>query len=466
MKEKNSLEKIIGSSESTAIEWKQSLAETKEIIASIAAFANTEGGKIIIGACDKGTVKGVAVGKGTIENFTNKIRQNLQPVIHPKISIEKIREKQIIVVTVKEALDKTILAYGLPYKRVGKSSVKMGKDEYEHLILEKHKAETNFDSQICKEATLKNIDWKFVKDFFIPLYEDIINKKISGTPEKVLESLGCVRKRKPTNAGILLFGEDPQKFFMNVYIAVARYKGKEVATERLDYKEFTGNILKQIDDCDNYIKEHTAIMSKQDPSKIQRDDIPEYGKFSIRELITNTICHRDYTNQNTKIIIKMFDNSIEFYNPGGLPKPITPQNITKKQFSRNPTISKVLAKVLYIEELGEGWDKIIEEHKKHFLKPKIPHIESDDFSTLVTIFSSKEKFIKQLEKEKHHQVDLNERQKKAIGHIKKYGKITKAQYMEINKISHKTAYVELNDMIKNKVIVREGKSRATVFLIK
>jgi len=182
----------------------------------------------------------------------------------------------------------------------------MGKEEYEQLILDKHKTQVNFDSESCKGAILKDIDWNFVKEFFVPIYEDVIKKKTSRSPQKVLESLGCIRKGKPTNAGILLFGKEPQKFFMNAYIALARYKGKEVGTERLDYKEFMGSLLKQIDDCDHYLKEHMAVMSKQDPSKIQRDDIPEYGMFSIRELITNTICHRDYTNQNTKIIIKMF----------------------------------------------------------------------------------------------------------------------------------------------------------------
>jgi len=84
-------------------------------------------------------------------------------------------------------------------------------------------------------------------------------------------------------------------------------------------------------------------MSKLLPYQVQRQDIPEYGLFSIRELITNTVCHRDYENQHTKIIIKIFSNKIEFYNPGGLPENITPRNIAEKQYSRNPVIAKVLA---------------------------------------------------------------------------------------------------------------------------
>ena len=67
------LQKIIGSAESTTIEWKESLSETDDIIKTIAAFANTEGGTIIVGVSDTGRWKGVTVGKATIENFTETV---------------------------------------------------------------------------------------------------------------------------------------------------------------------------------------------------------------------------------------------------------------------------------------------------------------------------------------------------------------------------------------------------------
>jgi len=47
--------------------------------------------------------------------------------------------------------------------------------------------------------------------------------------------------------------------------------------------------------------------------------------FSVRELITNAVCHRDCANQGCKIIIKMFDGKIEFYSIGDLPEWITPE---------------------------------------------------------------------------------------------------------------------------------------------
>jgi ATP-dependent DNA helicase RecG len=198
-------------------------------------------------------------------------------------------------------------------------------------------------------------------------------------------------------------------------------------------------------------------MSRLLPYRVEREDIPEYGFFSIRELVTNAICHRDYSNQHTKVIIKMFSDRIEFYNPGSLPEEITPQNITEKQFSRNPVIAKVLAKVKFIEELGEGWNKIIKEHKEHPMKPKMPKIKADKISVLVTLFSSKEKFEIGLE--------FSNRQIKAIDYVKSYGKITNHEYKNINRVTKKTATRDLQDLAGRGVLLRVGRTGKSVHYI-
>ena len=201
-------------------------------------------------------------------------------------------------------------------------------------------------------------------------------------------------------------------------------------------------------------------MSRLQPGKVRREDIPEYGKFSVRELITNAVCHRDYLDRGGKIIIKMFNNKIEFYNRGGLPEGITPENIVKEQYSRNPTIARVLAKVEYIEELGEGWDKIIKEHKLHPLNPKLPEIKADQHSVLVVLFSTKEKF-----KEKEIEIELNERQRKAIEYLEKNRKMSRGEYAKMFKISPRMANKDLKDLEVKKLIYRRGKGRGVYYTL-
>jgi ATP-dependent DNA helicase RecG len=450
------IKNLIESGQSENLEFKSSLADINEIVKDVSAFSNLRGGRILVGISNSGKILGVEVGKDTAERLTNKIVSNTEPKVFPSITIAEIDKKKIIVVEVTKSPD-IVFAFGRAFKRVGKSTLRMSKEEIKRLILERKKV--YWDEQICEGASLDDIDWKFVNEEFTPLYEKISERKIVGRPIELLKSLGCVKNSQVTNAGILLFGKNPQKFFINSYIALGRYRGKEISGEKLDYKEFSGNLFQQIDNCNKYIVEHTAIMSKLIPGEVRRRDIPEYGRFSIRELITNAVCHRDYSDQGSKIIIKMFDDRIEFYNPGSLPAWITPKNITVEQYSRNPMIAKVLAKVKYIEELGEGWDKIIKEHKEHPLKPKLPRIKVSENSFLVTLFSTKEKF--GIERK----IPLSEREKKIVNFIRSTGRITTRECASLLGVSSDTALRELSKLKSAGLIKRKGVGRSIYYVI-
>ena len=461
------IKELIKKGETQRIEFKKSLAERKEILKTISAFANSKGGKIFVGIEENkdGSVKeiiGIKIRGREIENLSNEIKQNTDPVMFPSIEIRGIKGKHVLSIEVTESPLKPVFTkidkIPVAFKRVGKVNQKITANELRRMISEGK--EFLWDSQICEDSILDDIDWEFVEKVFIQLYEEVSKKKLVGSSKELLNSLGCIKNNEPTNAGILLFGKNPQKFFMNSYIALARYKGEEVSVKRLDYKEFSDNLFKQIDQCNRYIKDHITVMSRLLPYQVRRQDIPEYELFSIRELITNAVCHRDYYDQHTKVIIKMFSDKIEFYNPGCLPGEVTPENITEKQYSRNPIIARVLAKVEYIEELGEGWNKIIDEHKKHLLKPNLPSIKADRDSVLITIFSTINKF----EEEKF--LELSERQKKIIEYLKENKKITRSICMKILDISKDTALRELSKLVSKNIIKREGIGRGIYYVLK
>ncbi len=79
----------------------------------------------------------------------------------------------------------------------------------------------------------------------------------------------------------------------------------------------------------------------------------------------------------------MFSDRIEFDSPGGFEGGVNEKNILEKQYSRNEVLTNVFNKIQYIEELGEGWDKIIDEHKKHPLKPKLPIVKDVEGTVIV-----------------------------------------------------------------------------------
>lgn len=181
--------KLIGPSESTTIEWKPSLSQINEIIESIVAFSNTEGGKLFVGVSKHGEFIGVSIGKGTIENLANKIAQHTEPKIQPRITVKKIEGKEIIIIEVKPSGDKLILADGRPYKRVGPSTRRMGKDEYEERIFEKYKDKLQFDEMICRGSTFKDIDSQKVRWFL----DEAEKQKRFTVPKKIIVKDALIR---------------------------------------------------------------------------------------------------------------------------------------------------------------------------------------------------------------------------------------------------------------------------------
>lgn len=74
-------------------------------------------------------------------------------------------------------------------------------------------------------------------------------------------------------------------------------------------------------------------------------------------------------------------------------------------------------------------------------------------------------FEEEIEKEKLHVLDINERQKKAIKHVKSKGSIARNEYMKINNVSHKTAHLELKELVEKNIFIQDGKGRATKYML-
>ena len=229
--------------ESETLEFKEFLSGWKEIIETISAFSNTKGGTILIGINDSGKIKGVDIGKSTLEDLANKIKENTDPKIYPHINTKVIDGKSIIIINAKESSDHLILALGRPLKRVGKSTMRMSKDEYENLILEKHKDKLQFDSQVCPKATIRDIDKEKVRWFLRKAKEERSYDINPETPIKeVLNRFNLMQNEKLTNTAILLFSKDLQRFFPQVKIRAGRIKDSD-GLDFIDMKLLEGTLV-------------------------------------------------------------------------------------------------------------------------------------------------------------------------------------------------------------------------------
>src|SRR5687768_10381486 len=116
-------------SEDERRENKQSLGETREIVESVTAFATAGGGTISIGIRPDGSRVGVQLGKASLENMANSIKQNTEPPQYPSIQVEGPEESAVIRITVQESPVKPVWAYGRPFKRVGRTNQRLSPEE-------------------------------------------------------------------------------------------------------------------------------------------------------------------------------------------------------------------------------------------------------------------------------------------------------------------------------------------------
>ena len=423
-------------------------------IETAVAFANTKGGAVLIGVSDKGEIKGVDVGSDTIEKITNKIVQTTDPKMYPKISVKEVNDNRIIVIGVEESNSKPCFAFGRAFKRVGKSTVKIGKDEIESLIFERKKV--YWDEQICEEGSLEDIDEETVRWFLRKAKVERDLDVDENTPvEEALERLELMKNDKLTNATILLFGKNPQKFFLPAETRCARFKGTE-SIEFGDMKVFQGSILDQVEKSLSFVLEHIP-MRIYITGKPEREEKYEYPPDAIREAIINAICHRDYEIQSN-VQIRIFDDRIEVWGCGPLPEPLTPEDLKKKHRSilRNPLIGKCFFLIKFIEEWGTGTNRMIKACLKHGLPEPI---FEEITGSLVVTFRKYRISDKDLEK-------LNEGQKKAVEFLKEQGRITLGRYRKLNPgVTEKTSYRDLKRMEEFGLIKSVGKKKGRYYVL-
>ena len=140
-----------------------------------------------------------------------------------------MNKKKIIYIKVEAYPYDVVLAFGKPFKRVGKNTVRMNNEEYKRKILEIHKRELYFDGQICSEANLSDIDERKVKEFVRKAQNKRkldINETLSL--EEILRKLKLMKGKELTNACILLFGKNPQDFFIQAGVKCIRFKGTDI----------------------------------------------------------------------------------------------------------------------------------------------------------------------------------------------------------------------------------------------
>jgi len=218
-----------------------------------------------------------------------------------------------------------------------------------------------------------------------------------------------------------------------------------------------GTIMEQVDEAMEFIRKNINVRFVM-TGKPAREQIWDYPLEALREAVINAVCHRDYTiPSNTEI--RIYDDRLIVWSPGGLPFGITIEDLYKPHSSvlRNKGIGGVFYDIGWIEQWGSGIDKM----RRACIKAGLPEPHFEEHQGFRVIFRKDiytEEYLRSL--------GLNDRQIKAVMYVKGKGKITNKEYQELNAVSNKTAYLELSDVVGKDVFTVEGNGRTVTYVLK
>ena len=427
--------------ESETIELKSVVVEDvkKEII----AFANTNGGALYIGVSDNGDVIGVSNTDETIQQIANMVRDSIKPDItmflhYNSITIE---EKQVIVVEIQQGTNKPyyLAKKGLRpegvYIRQGTSSVPASDAAIRRMI-----KETDGDSF----ESMRSLDQELT---FVDAEREFSIRSISfEKPQK--QTLKLIQNGIYTNLAYLLSDQCAHT------VKAAVFEGSNQSIFK-DRREFSGSLLRQLNDVYSYIDLHNATRATFEG--LLRIDTRAYPEVAVREALLNSLVHRDYS-YSASTLISIYADRIEFVSIGGLMPGLELDDILMGvSVCRNQRLADVFYRLLLIEAYGTGIRKIFNAYTGKTVQP-IVEKTSNAFKIVLPSLATEPAAP---ESKTEHSTAEN----MVLQLAAKQGTITRADVEKALAVSGSTASRLLRRMVKQGILVQIGSAKTTKYIL-
>jgi ATP-dependent DNA helicase RecG len=358
---KTNILELIHQGENTSVEFKTKESRAESLAREIVAFANTDGGTLLIGVTDNGTIQGISDRKNYEEWIANIARNNVIPSIRTDFSLITIGgKKKIAVVLVPKGKDKPYQTKdGKYYIRVG--STNRITTQAELLRLFQATGSFHYDLTPVPVTGLKDLNFPKLDDYF-KRYNLDFSMENEDQKTILLQNTDILAVNgEATIAGLLIFGINPSRHLFQNGISFARIRGRTLDEELIDKQNIDGNLDYQIDTGVAVLKNHLAVPSRIVGAKRVATKYI-YPDKVFRELITNAVVHRNYSISGSKIRIFLFDDRIEVISPGRLPNTVTIEKLRfGVSFATNPVLVKFMENLRYIDQLGRGLPMVYQE---------------------------------------------------------------------------------------------------------
>jgi len=350
------LEELLRSPEGKTLEYKRDLSSPKRVLHTLVAFANSAGGRLVLGIED-GTrhVVGVAEPLDLEERIANLVADAVEPRLLPEIEMVPWRKTHVVVVTVHPSALRPhhVVAEGAErgtYVRLG--STNRLADAALVAELARRTGAEGFDEEPVADLDSEAIDFAAASQCFVERRE---------LRRRDLETLGMVRRHQgrtvPTVGGMLLFGRERRTRFPDAHIEVGRFAGT-ARVDLVDRADLTDYPVLAIGQAVAFVERNTRLGMAV--GRVHRIDLPAVPPAALREALVNAVVHADYAQPGAPIRVAVFDDRVEVENPGVLLAGLTIDDIRDGVSRvRNRVMARVFHELGLVEQWGTGVQRMV-----------------------------------------------------------------------------------------------------------
>lgn len=436
--------------ENQNIEFKQEYVP--DIRKEVMGFANAEGGTVYVGIRKDGKVLGVEDPDGVMLQIVNSLKDALAPDIMPFVRVNsvEIEGKQVVEINVTTGTNRPyyLREKGLKpsgvYVRKGSSTQPMTEEGIREMILQNSGRSFELCRSMNQELTFHTLQAEMQKRLI----------ELGTSQMRTLKLIG--EDGLYTNLALLLSDQ------CETTTKVALFQGTDKEVFR-DRKEFTGSILKQLEEVYQFI--NLLNKTKATFSGLDRTDMRDYPEEAVRESLLNSIVHRDYSFSGSNLV-NIYENRMEFVSLGGLVSGLELKSIfLGVSQSRNPNLAAVFYRMRLIESYGTGIGKIERAYKTYQFQPEF---ETAKGVFRVTLPNRNEKQERE-ERAKDHvdtMVSLNEQKSLIVQYAKENGSVTRKEVEDLIGAGTTKSFRLLKELCEAGKLEQKGKGKLSTYVIK